>query len=441
MTVDRGARRLTAIGVCLVLALGGCGFRGVNSLPLPGAVGSGSDAHLYHLQFANVGTLEPNSPVLIDDVVVGSVRTMTFADWHIDVDVALRPDVAVPGNAVATIGQTSLLGSMHVALDPPPGDSPHGRLEPGATVGVGASATYPSTEQTLSSLSAVVTGGGLGQLGDIIHNLTLALSGRQDDVRALLTRLDTFVGTLDQQRDNILASIQALNKLAITLADQRDVITRALTRIPPALDVLIAERPRITTALDRLRVFSDTATGLVNDTQADLVTNLRNLEPTLRSLADVGRDLDTALAYVPVFPFGQDLIDRGIRGDYINFFGELDFTVPRLKRSLLLGTRWGDENASLVPAPGEPYSQRYTYDPLGLPLAPPPPGGPLGAVPGNPPTPQLDADPPGALRGPLLPVGPPQFAADVAPAPGGGPPTIFAGPYGDPQPAPPRGDG
>ena len=87
---------------------------------------------------------------------------------------------------------------------------------------------------------------------------------------------------------------------------------------------------------------------------------------------------------MPVFPFGQNLIDRGVRGDYINFFGELDFTVPRLKRSLLLGTRWGDENATLVPAPGEPYYQQYTYDPLGLPLAPPPPGGPLGAVPGIP---------------------------------------------------------
>lgn len=419
-------RRLATLALGLALALAGCGFEGVNSLPLPGAVGRGADGQVYHLQFANIGTLEPNSPVLIDDVVVGSVGTMTFSNWHIDVDVSVRPDVVVPANAVPTIGQTSLLGSMHVALDPPLGESPQGRLQPGATIDAASTATYPSTEQTLSSLAAVVTGGGLGQIGDIIHNLTTALSGREDDVRQLLTRLDTFVGTLDRQRDNILASIQALNRLAATLADQREVITRALKKIPPALDVLIAERPRFTTALDKLRVFSDTATGLVNDTQADLVKDLQNLEPTLRSLADVGRDLDTAIAYIPVFPFGQDLIDRGIRGDYINFYGELDFTVPRLKRSLLLGSRWGDENAKLVPAPGEPYTQRYSYDPLGLPLAPPPTGGPLGAVPGIPPTPQLDADPPGAPR-PVLPVSPPEPAA---PPPGTG---IFAGPYGAPQ--------
>lgn len=394
-----GARRLAGIVCCVGLTLAGCGFDGVNSLPLPGAVGRGQDATTYHLQFTNVGTLESNSPVLINDVVVGSVGRMSFSNWHVDVEVSVRPDVVVPANAVASVGQTSLLGSMHVALDPPIGQPPRGRLQPGATIGIDGTTAYPSTERTLSALSAVVTGGGLGQIGEIIHNLTLALSGRQTDVRDLLTRLDTFVGTLDRQRADILASIEALNRLAVTLADQRDVISQALTTIPPALDVLIRERPRITTALDKLRVFSDTATGLVNDTQADLVKNLQNLEPTLRALADVGHNLDTALAYTTVFPFGQNIIDRGVRGDYINFFGEMDFTVPRLKRSLLMGTRWGDENATLVPAPGEPYTQRYTHDPLGLPLAPPPPGGPLGAVPGIPPTPQLDADPPGSAQG------------------------------------------
>ena len=86
------------------------------------------------VELANVGTLESNSPVLIDDVVVGSVGKMTAASWHIDVDLSLKPDAIVPANAVATVGQTSLLGSMHVALDPPQGEAPRGRLQPGATI-------------------------------------------------------------------------------------------------------------------------------------------------------------------------------------------------------------------------------------------------------------------------------------------------------------------
>ena len=410
-----GRRHLSGLAVaacCVVLTATGCSFEGLNSLPLPGTVGRGSDSTVYHAEFANIGTLESNSPVMINDVVVGSVAKMSFSNWHIDLELSVMPDVVVPANAVARVGQTSLLGSMHVSLDPPVGQAPTGRLAPDATIPLDNSMTYPSTEQTLASLSTVVNGGGLGQVGDIIHNFNAALSGRQSDIRDLLTRLDDFVGIIDAQRDSIVATLQALNRLGGTFANQNDVIERVLREVPPALNVLIQERPRITAALDKLRVFSDTGTRLVNQTQADLVANLQHLEPTVRALADVGNGLNHAIAYASVFPYGQSLVDRGVRGDYMNLFEILDFTIPRLKRTTLLGTRWGEEGATLVPAPGEPYYLNYTMDPMMAPVAPQP-GAPA-------------PNPPAGGPVPVSPVPPPigEVAAPAAPG------TIFAGPYG-----------
>ena len=289
----------------------------------------------------------------------------------------------MPANAVATVGQTSLLGSMHVELNPPLGQRPTGQLAPGTTIALDRSSSYPSTEQTLSALSVVLNSGGLGQIGDIVHNFSTALSGHENDVRELLTRLDEFVGVLDQQRDRIVASIDALNRLAGTFASQRQVISDALRKIPPALDVLIRERPRFTAALDKLRVFSNTTTRLVNDAQADLVKNLQNLEPTMHALADVGPDLGPLLGYLPTFPFTQNFVDRAIRGDYFNVFAVIDMTVPRLKRTIGAGTRWGDPDAPLVPAPGDPWYQSYTRDPLSVGIAPPP-AAPAGGRPRSP---------------------------------------------------------
>ena len=370
MTLSRLRRSLTiATGVALTAT--GCSFGGLNSLPLPGAVGRGPDASTYHVELANVSTLEPNSPVLIGDVVVGSVNSMTVRDWHADVELSVKPSVVIPENAVAVVGQTSLLGSMHLALNPPLGQAPRGRLQPGSTLGLTKSSTYPSTEQTLSALSVVVNGGGIGQLGDIVSELNAALNGNEGQFRDLLTQLNDFVGVLATQRDSINATVTALNRLAGTFAGQRDVLTRALERIPPALDVLVAERPRLTEALDKLGNFGSVASGLITDTKADLVRNLTNLEPTLRSLADVGPQLDSALAYVTAFPYGQETIDRGIRGDYLNQFIIFDFTIPRLKKTLFLGTSWGQEGAKLVPAPGDPWYATYTYDPLNAPFSPP----------------------------------------------------------------------
>jgi len=197
-------------------------------------------------------------------------------------------------------------------------------------------------------------------------------SGRQGDIRDLLGRLDTFVGALNDQRDNIIATVTELNRFAATVAGQQDVVTRALRDIPPALDVLLRERPRLIEALGKLRTFSDTAATVVDDVSDDLVANLANLEPVFRALADVGPDIDTGLGYALTFPLNQNIIDRGVRGDYMNLFVTVDLTLGRFKRGLLAGTSFGDENAPLVPAPGDPgYETFYSKNPLGDAVAPP----------------------------------------------------------------------
>ena len=107
--------------VACAATVSGCAFQGVNSLPLPGAVGRGPHANIYHIEIANIGTLESNSPVMMADVIVGSVGKMRVKGDHADIEVSVKPDAVVPANAVAVVGQTSLLGSMHVELNPPLG--------------------------------------------------------------------------------------------------------------------------------------------------------------------------------------------------------------------------------------------------------------------------------------------------------------------------------
>ena len=79
-------RRLAVLATTVVLSTNGCAFGGLNTLPLPGTVGRGPDASTYHVQLSNVGSLEANSPVLVGDVVVGSVARMRPHDFRADVD-------------------------------------------------------------------------------------------------------------------------------------------------------------------------------------------------------------------------------------------------------------------------------------------------------------------------------------------------------------------
>jgi phospholipid/cholesterol/gamma-HCH transport system substrate-binding protein len=84
----------------------------------------------------------------------------------------------------------------------------------------------------------------------------------------------------------------------------------------------------------------------------------------------------------------------------------------------LLGTRWGDENAKLIPAPGDPEFAQYSRTPLDVGLAPPPPD---GVAPEPLPAPTGPMPP---VTEPLVPMVPPANAAPVSSAS-----QIFAGPY------------
>jgi phospholipid/cholesterol/gamma-HCH transport system substrate-binding protein len=89
MTARTALRRVLAVGCCVMLTSTGCAFHGLNSLPLPGAVGRGPGSDVYHVEIGNVVTLESNSPVMIDDVIVGSVGPMTVKNWHADVEITV----------------------------------------------------------------------------------------------------------------------------------------------------------------------------------------------------------------------------------------------------------------------------------------------------------------------------------------------------------------
>jgi phospholipid/cholesterol/gamma-HCH transport system substrate-binding protein len=113
-----------------------------------------------------------------------------------------------------------------------------------------------------------------------------------------------------------------------------------------------------------------------------------------------------------VFPFTQNFVDRAIRGDYFNLHVDLDLSIPRLKRGLMLGTHWGQLDQPLVPAPGGPYYLNYTLDPMHNPVRPPWVGGGPGPAPGPP----LPGPPPGAVLTPSAGLG-------QAPGPAPGPAT------------------
>lgn len=333
-------RRLLVLLVAGVTLVAGCQWRGLNSLSLPGTSGTEDGSYTIQAQLPDVVVIQQNTRVRVADVNVGNVTKIEVQDWHALVTMRIDGDVRLPANATAKVGQTSLLGSMHIELAPPLDAPAQGQLKDGSVIPLSAAATYPTTEQTLASVSVLLNGGGLAQLQEINQTFAKALAGREDDMRSLLTQLDTFITSLNVQTDDIITATEHLNELAGQFAARDETVDRALTTIPQALNVLADSRVKLTEAIDALGQFSAIANSTVQQTRESLVNNLRNIAPVFRELADAGPALTRGLDFLSTYPWVKSTIPNWFRGDFANISLVIDLTLSRLDSGIFTGTRW-----------------------------------------------------------------------------------------------------
>ena len=326
--------------IAIVAALSGCQWRGMNSLPMPGTQGGGPGSFEIKAQMPDVAYIEPNSRVRVGDANVGSVTRIERQGWHALVTMRLNGGVNLPANVIAKLGQTSLLGSLHIELAPPTGAAPEGKLHNGSLIPLANTGAYPSTDQTLAAVSLLLNGGGVGQIQDITAAFATAFAGREHDLKSLITQLDEFVGHLNAQTGDIIAATESFNNLVGQFADQKPVLDKAIRTIPDALAVLNDQRDNLVTAVDAFGKFSAVATDTVNKTKGALTQELKDLAPVWESLANAGPALTRSLSFLATYPWPKETITNWVRGDYANLSLVLDLTLSRIDSALFVGTRW-----------------------------------------------------------------------------------------------------
>ncbi|WP_327687206.1 MCE family protein [Streptomyces sp. NBC_00467] len=378
----RAVALATAMGSVL---LTGCDFNGLYDVDLPG--GAAADGNAYHVtaDFRDVLDLVPQSAVKVNNVTVGAVEKVELVGWHARVRLRIADDVKLPGNAVAELRQTSMLGEKYVALSPPFGIGASGRLTDGARIPLSRTGRNPEIEEVLSALSALLNGGGVAQLKTITVELNKALEGRENRIKDLLGELDTFIGGLDKQRKEIVRALKGIDRLAKLLAAEKKTIAQAVDTVPGALKVLADQRRDLTAMLTSLSELGKTGTKVINTSRADTVANLKSLQPILQQLNKAGSDLPNSLEILTTYPFPRN-VTGAIKGDYVNLKITADLDLASIYGNLAEEPPGpGPEKPELPEVPRTPEVPDLPKVPLptappeipGTPApgAPPPPGG------------------------------------------------------------------
>ncbi|BBY33098.1 mammalian cell entry protein [Mycolicibacter minnesotensis] len=329
----RGGRRSAVLGAGM-LVLSGCQFGGLNSLNMPGTAGHGKGSYTVTVQLPDVTTLPQNSPVMVDDVTVGSVsgiRAVQQPDgsFYAAVKLSLDGDVHLPSNAIAKVAQTSLLGSQHIELAEPTDQPPAGHLAPGDEIPLSRTGRYPSTEEVLSSLGVVVNQGNLGAVQDITEEAYAAVAGRAGTFAELVPRLAELTASLDHQARDIIAAAEGLNRVGATLARSAPSLARALDTMPAALQVLNDNRSNIVDAFGALQRLAVVGSRIMSEAKEDFAADVKDLYPIVKAFADNANELVTAFPFIPTFPFPSMYLRNAVRGDFLNVYVIFDMTLRR----------------------------------------------------------------------------------------------------------------
>lgn len=319
---------LAVAGMVAALALSGCSFGGIYDVPLPGGADLGDHPYTVKAQFRDVLDLVPQAGVKVNEVPVGRVESIGLAPdgWTAEVTMRLNGDVHLPANSLANIRQSSLLGEKYVELASPGAGLATGTLTDNAEIPLARTNRSVEVEEVLGALSMLLNGGGVDQLDTIAKELNAAMSGREPDIRNLLTNADQLVSTLDAQAGDITRALDGLNRLSSTLNNQRNQLVNAVDKLGPGLGVLEQQRGQLVTMLQAMRNLAGVTVDTVNRSQANIVADLRALLPTLRELGEAGADLPKSLELLFTYPFTDSAVN-GVKGDYFNLYATIDLNL------------------------------------------------------------------------------------------------------------------
>lgn len=298
----------------LVVAVGGlaagCGL-GLEDLPMPDLVSG--PTYAITVEFADAVNLPVDAPVKLEGATVGQVTAVEAGVYVAEVDLALSTTVELRDTSRAEIRLTSPMGTAFVQLFPGIAGAP---LREGDTLPVAATGSAPDVTDLLSALSTVVTGGSFADISTIITQLNVALTGNAKDVRRLLGRLDTAVTDLNADLPRVDRLTTALDRLTKRLAGDLPEITGSLTDLTALVASLEEQRDDLVTAMESLRRFDVVATPLTEAVRGDLVNQLEDMRPVLRSLLRGRKDIEGVMAGLIAFADGSD---RAAPGDFANF--------------------------------------------------------------------------------------------------------------------------
>ena len=265
---DRNPVTIGAISLSVIAALVFLAFN-AQSLPL---IGGGT---VYKAQFSEAAGLQPDDPVRVAGVKVGSVEALALEDGAVTVEFRVK-DAFVGDRSEAAIKIETVLGAKYIALVPR-GES---ALDPDDGIPLERTASPYDVVEAFADLSSTIGDIDTAQLASSFEVLADTFADTPDEVRTSLeglARLSDTIASRDVQLQQLLSATRDVTQV---LADRNGEFTQLILDSNVLLTEVQERRQLIDSILTDVQDLATQLSGLVAD-------NREALTPTLQQLSTV----------------------------------------------------------------------------------------------------------------------------------------------------------
>lgn len=267
--------------------------------------------------FAATSGILPNAEVAYLGVHYGTVTKVDRKVGGVEITMDIDRGKRIPIDSTARIFRKSAIGEPYIDFKPPASYNPATATSADYMPTKGYEVKRDQTQnplefsELLKTASALLANIDPAKAGSLIHELSVALEGRGDDLRRLTTSLDQLTASFAAKTD-VLDRL-ASNNTAIThvLATRANDLGQSLTSLRLVADALATSNGDTTVLLEKGRELIGRLANLVSDQKSNLDCTLKDLA-ALTGVAGSPAQLANLQAMLTDGPAGYGILAKTI---------------------------------------------------------------------------------------------------------------------------------
>jgi len=289
-------RKLAALAVVVAIALSACTAIGAKG---------GMDVSA---RFSDVGDLAPGAPVMMSDITIGQVKSISLDHDQALVQMSIQPSAHVPTGTIAQVTRTSLLGERIVELVVPQSVKNNAPLlKDGATI---------ANTQVLPDLEDLVRGGtdvlapiAASEIATRVDEGAKGFGGQGQNLKTMLGNFHAIVHAYAGRTQQISSLIDSLNQFNGTLAQHASAQAQSIANSAKALDVLRSESDKLTAAVQSLARLAKGARVILDRHSGQMIRFFQQMRVILGVLRSEQSSIAGTLRFAPFHNRNTQLVD------------------------------------------------------------------------------------------------------------------------------------